>query len=463
MSTAPTPISHVSGPIDGGKGRPFGSPAASLVAEHGYVMEEFVLDGTAQAYAAAPGSTIGLDGRWTVEPAATAAYRTRMYVLRPEDRARFNGVVIVNWQNVTAGFDIGAPSVHELAHGYAWVGVTTQQVAVDGQPSLLDGMAAPPGLTAWDPDRYGSLHHPGDEFSYDIFTQSGRTLAADRPRDGIDPLGGLQPRLLVATGESQSAMRLGSYINIVDDAERLFDAFLLSLHWGVCPYPPNQPLFESFAPLGSGLSAGSSAIHDLGRAPIHVLNTESETLRCFPVRQPDTATYRFWEIAGTAHMGGHVIRELKETMARDGTATSLQHDAVNNIDWGYVYNAALEHLVAWAEGGAPPPSFPPIDVEDGVIVTDEIGNATGGIRLPDLAVPTAAHSGTNAGGLPAALAGQSTPLTDEQLSALYLDADAFLKKWNDAVDAIRAQGLILEADLDAVRARGTSIAAHSCS
>jgi len=422
-------------------------------------MEEFLLAGTAQAYEPAPGSTVDVDGRWTVEPVATVAYRTRMYVVRPKDPARFNGVVIVNWQNVTAGFDIGTPSIHNLVHGYAWVGVTTQWVAVEGQPSLTADMSATTGLAAWDRDRYGTLHHPGDEYSYDIFTQAARTFAADRSLDGVDPLGGLRPLLLVAAGESQSAMRLGSYINMVDEAERLFDAFFLTLHWGVCPHPPNQSLFESLAPIGNGLSAGSAAIHDRGRAPILVLNTESETLKCFPVRQSDTATYRFWEMAGTAHMGGDIVRKMQETMARDGIASSLQEDAANDIDWTFVRNAALEHLVAWVEGDSPPPSFPPINVKNGAIVTDEIGNATGGLRLPDLVVPTAVHSGTNDRGLPAALAGHSSPLTNEQISALYPDAETYLKAWNDALDTSRARGLILESDLDAERARGRTIAA----
>jgi Alpha/beta hydrolase domain len=98
-------------------------------------------------------------------------------------------------------------------------------------------------------------------------------------------------------------------------------------------------------------------------------------------------------------------------------------------------------------------------VENAAIVTDEIGNAIGGIRLPDLAVPTAVHSGTNAISPVAALAGESTSLTDELLSALYPDADAYLKAWNDVVDTIRAQGLILESDVDVVRAPGLTIAA----
>jgi hypothetical protein len=407
MSTAKTPTGRLSGPLDGGKGWPFGSPQASLVSKYGYLVEEFLLEGTAGAYAPAPGSPPGPDGRWSVVPAGAAQYRTRMYVVRPKDPARFNGVVIANWQNVTAGFDIGAPVAHDLAAGYVWVGITSQRIAIEGQPSLAPGMPATTGLAAWDPNRYATLHHPGDEYSYDIFTQAARTLAADRRLDGIDPLGGLQLRLLVASGESQSAMRLGSYINMVDDAERVFDAFLLALHWGLCPYPPNQQLFESFAPIGNGLSAGSANIHDRGRVPILVLNSESETLTCFAVRQPDTSTYRFWEMAGTAHMGGKIIERMRETMARDGIATTVPLDAANEIDWGYVRNAGLAHLVEWADGGHPPLSFPPILVENGAIVRDEIGNATGGIRLPDLAAPTAVHCGINANGLPAALTGES--------------------------------------------------------
>src|SRR6202011_1682281 len=133
-------------------------------------------------------------------------------------------------------------------------------------------------------------------------------------------------------------------------------------------------------PIGNGLGAGSASIHDRGRAPILVLNSESETLTCFPVRHPDTPTYRFWEMAGTAHMGGAIVWDMTETLARDGISAVMPQDAINDIDWGYARNAGLAHLVGWADGGPPPPSIPPITVENGAIVRDDIGNATGGIR-----------------------------------------------------------------------------------
>jgi hypothetical protein len=459
MEAKRTEVAHLSGPLTSGKGWPFGGPLDA--AQHGCVMEEFLVEGVARSHAPVAGSTVGLDGKWAVEPAGTADYRTRVYVVRPADPDRFNGVVIVNWQNVTAGLDLGSPAAYDLAQGYAWVGVTTQRVAIEGQPSLAAGMPGTDGLPAWDPERYGTLHHPGDEFSYDIYTQAARAVGPDRPNDAVDPLGGLEPRLVIATGGSQSAMRLGAYLNIADDTERFFDGFFLTVHWGMCPYPPNQALVASFAPIGDGLYAGSSAIHDRGRVPILVLNSESETLHNLPVRQPDSPTFRFWEMAGTAHAAGGAGAEMEAMMARDGMGTFLQNDVVNTIDWSYVRNAALEHLVDWAAGGPTPPSFPPIDATVGNgIHQDEFGNATGGIRLPDLLAPTGVHSGTNSINPLAALSGESTPFSDDRLATLYPDADAYVAAWNAAVDQTRADGLVLDHDLDTLRSRGRAIAAE---
>jgi len=425
------------------------------------VLEEFLIEGVAVSYAPAPGSTIGLDGRWDTEPAETAPYRSRMYVVRPADPGRFNGTVFVNWQNVTAGVDLGAPAAYELDHGYAWVGITTQRVAIEGQPSLAVGLPETTGLPAWDPQRYGSLHHPGDAFSYDIFSQAARALAPARPTLPVDPLGGLEPRLMIATGGSQSAMRLGSYLNIADQRDAVFDGFFLLVHWGMCPYPPDQSLMESFRPIGGGLTAGSAAIADRHRVPVLVLNSESEVMNEYPVRQEDSGSFRFWEMAGTAHAGADVGGEMDSIMVRDGLGPLVVSEDRNLVDWSYVRNAALEHLVSWASGGPPPRSFPPIEIDDShepAIRRDEFGNALGGLRLPELVVPTAAHSGTNMGNPVAALAGQSTPLSDNQIRTLYPDSSTYLRAWDAAVNELVVQELVLECDLEPLVARGRTLA-----
>ena len=68
------------------------------------------------------------------------------------------------------------------------------------------------GLKAIDPERYGSLVHPGDAYAYDIYTQVAEPCA--RRRRGA--LGELDVEQLLAVGESQSAFALTTYVNGVE-------------------------------------------------------------------------------------------------------------------------------------------------------------------------------------------------------------------------------------------------------
>jgi Alpha/beta hydrolase domain len=458
---ARTSVSKVSGPLKGGRGWPFGSQTYD-VGKYGCVMEEFLLEGVACSYRPVEGSEVGRSGRWETELAGVAPYRTRVYVVRPEDPERFNGVLLVNWQNVTAGVDLGLPSPGDLERGFAWAGVTAQRVAIEGQAGIRGVRASTQGLVDWDPERYGSLVHPGDEYSYDLFSQAGRALGRDRPTSFIDPLGGLQPRMLLAMGPSQSAMRLGSYLNVAHERDRVFDGFFPTVHWGICPYPPDQALQPSFAPIGGGHFAGSSQIRDGGGAPVLVLCSESETMHNYPVRQPDSEGFRFWEMAGTAH-AGEVTSEAEAALVRDGQAVMMSNEERNTVSWSYVRDAALQRLVEWVETGQAPASFPPIEVEDGIggaIRRDRFGNALGGVRLPDLVAPTATHSGTNLGNPLAALAGLSTPLPADVVRELYEDAAAYLGVWDSAVDELAAAGLVLPDAVESVRKTGRMIAAQ---
>ena len=142
----------------------------------GYEKSQFFLSGTAHSYV--PAQPLTSDGKWKITTGVSAPYRTRVAVYRPIDPKKFNGTVVVEWLNVSGGTD-DAPdwtlSHNELVRdGFAWVGVSAQQVGVDVAKTT-------------DPAAYSSLSHPGDSFSYDIFSQAGQAVR-DRRRD--DP-GGL--------------------------------------------------------------------------------------------------------------------------------------------------------------------------------------------------------------------------------------------------------------------------------
>src|SRR5688500_16646805 len=142
----------VEGPIPfsvGLHGRPQTDHTVDMT-EYGYVEEEYFLSGTARA----------ADG-------TTAPYTTRMIVRRPADKQRFNGTLIVEWNNVTAQHDQtpdwfwARPMV--IREGYAYAIVSAQAAGF---------CCAPLSLQAADPVRYASLSHPGDAFANDIFSQA---------------------------------------------------------------------------------------------------------------------------------------------------------------------------------------------------------------------------------------------------------------------------------------------------
>ena len=180
------------------------------LASKGYVEEEFEYSGNAFAYdrtgpndQTATKITTGGDANDGRYP-----YRTRMIVRRPVDPADFNGTVIVEWMNVTAGFDVewnwfGDPQ-YLIDHGYAWVGISAQNTGVNF-------------LKSFNAARYGDLsianpvpnpQSDGDPLSFEIYSAGIKALLG--AGSGADPLNGLRPQTVIASGESQSGSRLST-------------------------------------------------------------------------------------------------------------------------------------------------------------------------------------------------------------------------------------------------------------
>src|SRR6185436_1636603 len=76
------------------------------------------------------------------------------------------------------------------------------------------------------------LSIPSDDYSYDILTQGGLAVGRDRLRQPVDPMGGLNVQRVVAQGGSQSAGRLGTYVNAIQPLSRAFDGFILQIYFG---------------------------------------------------------------------------------------------------------------------------------------------------------------------------------------------------------------------------------------
>jgi hypothetical protein len=432
---------RLTGPITGGtRGRPWSRPQEDLDAR-GYVMEEFFLDGTATSYRLQLGAEYTPDGRWHAERDDTAPFRTRFLVVRPADASRFNGTVVVQWLNVTAGYELGTADDDELLSGYAWVGASAQRVGIHGFPAdfpRYSGRQAPnPALQVWDPDRYGSLSHPGDRYSFDIFSQVARAVGPDRdPTAGVDPMGGLDAERLIATGASQSGSRLTTYINAVQPLEKVFDAFMPTITSGF-----GASLADVRRVPGDRSRAGRLAtrLRDDTAEPVIQVNTECEAEAIYPRRVPDSERYRFWEVAGAPH-----------TVAIAPTAQERPDGKVDNpLTYRPVVSAAYRHLHRWLVDGTPAPSQPRIEFEGdpAEIKRDENGNTVGGIRLPEMEAPIATYRGRDDTGEGlSALYGWMRPFTPDELRARYGSRDTYVKSYVDAVDRLVATGALRPED-----------------
>lgn len=436
--------------ITGANGPFVGAASPPRLAEAGYVEHEYVAAGTATSYAAT-GPLAG-DGRWAFARDGRAPYRTRVLARYPADPARFSGTVVVEWLNVSGGIDANPDyaSLEEelLRQGHAWVGVSAQLIGVEGGPVLVAAPGAEAlagkGLKRIDPARYGSLAHPGDGFSFDIFTQVARTLR----RDGSG-LGGLRPQRVLAAGESQSAIALVTYYNGVQPLTGAFDGFFVHSRaaFGLPLVGPGE-----YADLVAGLSMPPTIFRTDLDAPLLELQAESDVtgvLNSVAARQADSDVFRLWEVAGTAHADAHLLGPI---------AAAIDCGApINDGPLHVVAKAALRGLDQWLRTGAPPPEAPRLELTDGAppaILRDADGIAVGGIRTPPVDVPVAVLSGIPGPktDLICLLLGSTTPLPAERLAALYASRADYEQRYAADADAAIAAGFALAEDRDALLA-----------
>src|SRR3954471_23141240 len=207
--TVPNPI--VTGPIQNGiRGGAYNRSRFPLT--HGYVEQEFFFQGVARQ----------ADG-------TTAPYKSRILVRRPTDPRQFNGSVVLDWDNVTVpdDTDVGWLPLHTtiMDRGFVYVAVAAQRLSIEGSPIALK---------QYDPVRYGSLSHPGDDYSFDIYSQAAEAVLEkqdptvdDEHATGIvlgDLLPGVDRR--IAIGASPSRRRLKTYINNWAKDAGVFEGFM---------------------------------------------------------------------------------------------------------------------------------------------------------------------------------------------------------------------------------------------
>jgi hypothetical protein len=337
-----------------------------------------------------------------------------------------------------------------LREGYAWVGVSAQAGG-------LNALKAPP---LGDPERYESLIHPGDSYSYDMFSQAGQAIRNDPQA----LLGGLRPDHVIAVGESQSAARLVTYIDAVHPRADVYDGFLVHSRGGGGAALTQAPLPAVSTPV-------PTLIRDDLDVPVLVFQTETDA-GGLQARQPDSPVFRLWEVAGTAHFDLYGLQQgATDTGDRASVSTwfdSMLHPTdqpnpnfsctspVNSGPQTFVLRVAIAALNRWVADGTPPPEAArreTTSVEPVQYALDANGNVRGGVRTPAVDAPVAKLSGLGQSGVTfCVLFGTTAPFSPAQLRELYRDHGGFVSAWNRATqDAVQA-GFLLGRDAAHLRA-----------
>jgi hypothetical protein len=308
-----------------------------------------------------------------------------------------------------------------MRHGIGYVGVSAQLAGVCCGPTTLKG---------WDPRRYAALVHPGDPFSYDVFSQAIQALR-DPSHNGttgleptpVDPMRRMTAKKVIVTGASQSALFLTNFVNGGYNRGQI-DAYVITRGGGP---------FDDFS------------------TPIFQLNEENSE-----ATQPDNPHYVAWEEAGAAHAPAawqdYIAREQQRDLTAPGTPDAIDTAcSVNHGSVDYSSRALSQAVTRYLNTGDLPTSAPRVTRTGRTIARDPNGLAKGGLRHVFVQVPVGFNTSN---GCP--LYGTYQPWSAAKIKSLYPTHAVYVHKVREWADhEVGRRWLLAQDRNDVVRkARG---------
>ncbi len=419
------------------------------LSEVGYVEEEYLVSGNANIYEYVDNAAQRPEVQVAIPD---VPYTTRILVRKPRNPARFNGTVLVDVLNATAGWDGDAvwygnyPYI--IRSGAAWVGVSTKPVTVN---FLRDGWGRPPWPTR-NASRYATLSMPEFGQVWDMLTQVGALLKSDRDRG--NPMRRYDVERLIMVGYSQSAAYQVTYANSFHELSRQRNG---------------QPVYDGYLITAGGASAkdvNAFTIENLPRGdlrnivqvdvPVIKVQTQTEVVNfpSYPTRQSE-AQYpwvRTYEIAGGSHVDSWRDVEGGQALVRDlGLPPSFcpaPANPKNPLRTAFYESAALSNLIRWIRHGVqPPPSrFMELTTTSTgafALARDADGNVIGGVRPPELQAPIGTYLESNSGPGFCGLYGGFSLFSAERIDELYPRRRSYEREFIRGVwDSVRDRYLL---------------------
>lgn len=492
VATSAQPIlPQVSGPIPvTAQSRPFLGAQAAMDAV-GYVEEEYFLSGEASTY-----DWTG-SGRRVRVIAGPGRYVTRILVMRPRDPAKFGGNVEVTVLNASLNLDFGGPTdfPRMVKQGDVWIGITTKAVTANAlkkfdpvryAPLDWSNPAAPerrcdhptmiPTYMAGGKDVLEAMAKAGvksswpeyeDGLVWDMLGQLGLLLKGDQ-RNIILP--GFSKPFVFMTGVSQSAIYIRTWLAGFHDRYRTVDG---------------KPVYDGYLGIvGPSMIRINQCADDVPLedpsqklatpdVPFISISSEGEMWQARYTQQPDAFSRRggivSYEVTGASHRAGDVpglapdrisfapipdmIKAGMQMPSAAGLSAPIPTGAApNDFIWQPLVRGAFQNLQAWVRNGTRPPQAPGIALDAKLeIRRDRYGNAIGGLRMPFIEAPIAAHTGYLTPGGMGGVMGIKKPFPAETLKALYPTRSAYVAKFTEATNRLLKGRWISEEDAAAMK------------
>jgi hypothetical protein len=306
---------------------------------YSYEINEYVISGTA-------------DG----EP-----YKTRLVIRQPADDSKFSGLVVTEAMH-PAGY------AHAFQHNSVYI-MDAGHIAVEITTQGLDP------IVAFNAARYGDMQVANNQVS-EILAQAGALIKSD-----LSPIADLNLRKMILWGTSASSRILTNYL----PSHKVFKT------------ETRQNIYDGFMPTSNGTTIETVDV------PIIQLPTQHEFENIATAVQDSDepgSQYRAYEFVGI----GHLMSRNNPRMT-EGVCTR----PLSNFPLEAYMSLALHHLFEWVDKGISPPRADRVLIDrnranDGsLMILDEHGNPTGGIRNPYVDVPITKYTAVN----------QATPTSPE--------------------------------------------------
>ncbi len=432
--------------------------------ENGYIEEEFFIHGLADVYGWKDGKKV------TVLP--ENPYVNRILVRRPQIKERFSGNVVVEILNSTSFIDFDRCWAltwrHMMRNGDIYIGITSK-------PNVI------PALLKFDYQRYKALSwkNPAENPQYTLAEKDlGNMEGASSidTEDGLfwdmltdlavllrnpenELLGNYAPYYQYLAGWSQSGAYMIRFVNDFAYERQLeqpyFDGYFSAGSASTCLPDLNQGYGRTAQKAPRRLKMVREPFMEVHTESENVLwgNTEARGKTCFS----ENMNYCIYDIPGATH-------DAKSTMTdyyrndTDVFAAGIvpvypgKEILPNDFPYETVFHTALHLLYEWVREGKQPFEAEPIQTDTELRnVTDETGNAVGGLRLPFVEVPLCIYHPVSTPMKPdyafaCTLFGYVELYTKERALKLYGSKEGYLNRFSACLGNCIRDGRILPED-----------------